>query len=294
MAKAVMGVVGAFLGILFITIMFGSWYTVDQGERAVLLTNGAYTETAAPGLHFKMPWFQSAVKLSTRQQVIKWYFEGKGQDYRMEAYSRDQQAADLTVTVNYHVPDSEVANVYMNYGSVEAAADRLVKTKAPQQIKTIFGQFNAVTVIQERAHFNAEVTKAVQAAVDGPIIVDSVQVQDISFSPAYEQAVEARMTAEVEVQKRQQQLAQEKINAEIAVTQAKGRADSVKAEADAAAYQVKIKGEAEAEAIKARATALAQNENLVELTKAERWDGKLPTTMVPGSSVPFLNVGQAK
>jgi hypothetical protein len=45
-----------------------------------------------------------------------------------------------------------------------------------------------------------------------------VQIENIDFSDAYEQAVEARMTAQVEVQKRQQQLAQEKINAEIAVT----------------------------------------------------------------------------
>jgi len=50
-----------------------------------------------------------------------------------------------------------------------------------------------------------------------------------------------------------------------------------------------VKGEAEASAIKARAEALAQNQNLIELTKAERWDGKLPTTMIPGSAVPFIS-----
>jgi hypothetical protein len=49
-------------------------------------------------------------------------------------------------------------------------------------------------------------------------------------------------------------------------------------------------GEATAEAIKARAAALANNPLLVELTKAEKWDGQLPTSMIPGSTVPFLEL----
>jgi hypothetical protein len=30
----------------------------------------------------------------------------------------------------------------------------------------------------------------------------------------------------------------------------------------------------------------------VALTQAERWDGKLPTTMVPGGALPMLSVGK--
>jgi regulator of protease activity HflC (stomatin/prohibitin superfamily) len=101
------------------------------------------------------------------------------------------------------------------------------------------------------------------------------------------------MTAQVEVQKQEQNLQQEKIKADIAVTQAKGRADSVKAEADASAYKTKIEGEATAEAIKARAAALANNPLLVDLTRAEKWNGQLPSSMIPGSTVPFLDVGPA-
>ncbi|MDV7397162.1 hypothetical protein RZS08_37525, partial [Arthrospira platensis SPKY1] len=59
-----------------------------------------------------------------------------------------------------------------------------------------------------------------------------------------------------------------------------------KAEADA----VKLKGDAEAHAINARGKALRDNPNLVELVQAEKWNGALPTTMVPGQTVPFINV----
>ena len=36
--------------------------------------------------------------------------------------------------------------------------------------------------------------------------------------------------------------------------------------------------------------ALGTNPNLVTLTQAERWDGKLPVTMVPGGALPMLTV----
>lgn len=287
----------ALIALMIAIVAFGSWFTIDQGQRGVLLTNGAYTETVGPGLHFKMPWFQSVVKLSTQQQVVYWncppdpkYSCSADQRQEMQAYSRDQQPASMRITVNYHVPEGEVANVYANYGSVEALADRVIARKAPQEVKTIFGQYDAVSVIQNRAKFNAQVSKAVADVVDGPVVVDSVQIENIDFSDAYENAVEARMTAQVEVQKQEQTLQQEKIKADIAVTQAEGRAKSVKAEADARAYATKVQGDAEADAIKARAAALSNNPLLVELTKAEKWNGTLPTSMIPGSSVPFLSV----
>jgi hypothetical protein len=40
----------------------------------------------------------------------------------------------------------------------------------------------------------------------------------------------------------------------------------------------------------ARAKALGTNPNLVTLVQTERWNGVLPTTMVPGSSVPFVSL----
>ena len=33
-----------------------------------------------------------------------------------------------------------------------------------------------------------------------------------------------------------------------------------------------------------------QNAQLIALTQAEKWNGVLPATMVPGGTVPFLNL----
>ena len=54
------------------TILLGSWYTVDQTERGVILRNGAVVGTAQPGLGFKIPMFDSVEKISVRTVTWTW------------------------------------------------------------------------------------------------------------------------------------------------------------------------------------------------------------------------------
>jgi regulator of protease activity HflC (stomatin/prohibitin superfamily) len=269
--------------ILAITIVFGSWYTIDQGERGVILRWGAYVSTAEPGLGFKLPMVDEVQRISVHSNARR---------YTAEAYSRDQQPANLTISVNYHIIPADVEQVYAQYRSEEGLVTRLIDPRVLQEVKTIFGQFNAVTAIQERARLNMEALKAVQVAVKGPVVIESLQIENIDFSDAYENSVEQRMLAEVEVQRLRQNAEREKVQAQITVTRATATADAVKAQADADAYATRVKGEAEALAIKSRGDALRENPQLVNLTTAEKWNGVLPQQMVPGSTVPFLNVGR--
>lgn len=98
------------------------------------------------------------------------------------------------------------------------------------------------------------------------------------------------MMAEVEVQRRSQELEQQRIQAQIVVTQAQGAADARVAEAKAQAEATRLAGDAEASAIRAKGEALRDNPQLVALVTAESWDGVLPTTMLPGGALPFIDV----
>ncbi len=278
--------------LVLLSVIFGAFYTVDQSERAVLTTNGAYSATAAPGLHFKAPFFQSVTHISVQQRTTRWDCDHQGSAC-MQAYSRDQQPADLRVSVIWHALPDRMEQLYSQYGGdLDAVMNRLISPRASQAVKTVFGQYTAVSAVQNRAQFNAAVNDAVQHDIDtnAPIVVDSVQVENIDYSDAYEQSVEARMLAEVEVQKRTQELEQQKIAAQITVTQAQAQADSQLAVARANAEATRIQGEATAAAIKARGDALRDNPGLVALTQAERWNGVLPVTMVPNGAVPMLDL----
>ena len=249
--------------------LFGSWYTVDQGERAVVLRLGATVGEEAPGLHFKFPWINTVHKITVQNQNRRYT--------KLETYSRDQQSADLTVSVTFMASDPSA--VYSQYGDLEGAVARLIDPRVMSGVKTIFGQYDAVRAIQERAALNQDIAAAITSAITGPIQIVSVQVENIDFSDAYEQSVEQRMLAQVEIQKREENLRTTQVEAEIARTKAEGEANAIR-----------LRGEAEGAAIKARGDALRANADLVQLQAVEKWDGKLPTTMVPGSSLPFLNL----
>ena len=257
------------VAVVALLTLFGSWYTVDQGERAVVLRLGATVGEDGPGLHFKLPWINTVHKITVQNQNRRYT--------KLEAYSRDQQPATLTVSVTFMASDPSA--VYSQYGDLDGAVARLIDPRVMSGVKTIFGQYDAVRAIQERAGLNKDIDAAITSAIAGPIQIVSVQVENIDFSAAYEQSVEQRMLAQVEIQKREENLRTTQVEAEIARTKAEGEANAIR-----------LKGEAEGAAIKARGDALRANADLVQLQAVEKWDGKLPTTMVPGSALPFLNL----
>jgi regulator of protease activity HflC (stomatin/prohibitin superfamily) len=290
------GIIGAIVAVFVIAIIAaGSWYTVDQTERGVLLRYGAVVGTAQPGLGFKVPLMDTVEKVTVKTTTFTWD--------KMNSYSYDQQPADLKISVTLRAAPEKVADLYAKFGSVQTAVNQVVSPVVNQQVKVVFGRYTAVKAIQERGQLNSAIKDAITSTLkdDPMIIIESVQLENIEFSQTYLHSIEQRMLAEVEVQKLQQNAEREKVQAQITVTQATAKANAVRAEAqanaeatrlngEAKASNIKVTGEAEASAIEARGKALGNNPNLVTLVQAERWNGVLPTTMVPGSSVPFVSV----
>ena len=259
-------------GLVLVYLVFSSWYIVDQGERAVVLRLGATVGEAGPGPHFKAPWVDTVRKITVQNQNRRYQ--------ALEAYSADQQPANLTVSVTFVVADASA--VYQQYGDLEGAIMRLIDPRVMSGVKTIFGQYDASRAIQERGALNDDFATAVTSAITGPITIISVQIENIDFSEAYEQSVEQRMLAQVEIQRREQNLRTVEVEAQIARTRAEGEAEAIR-----------LRGDAEGAAIRARAEALRSNADLVQLQAVEKWDGKLPTTMVPSTALPFINLQPA-
>ncbi len=290
---AVLGVVA----LILLAVLNSGWFTVQETERGVLLRNGAFVATVEPGLHFKLPVFETVVKIDVTQRALRW-----SGDSGLEAYSQDQQPANLSVSVVYHVPPTDVDKVYRQFAGVDGLESRLIARKLPQDLKTVFGRYTAASVIQNRGKFAADVEDAVRMGIVGPLVIDQVNIEDIIFSDAYENSVEQRMLAEIEVTKLRQNAEREKVQAEITVTQARASADSQLATATAAAQateiqaradaeRIRLRGEAEAAAIRARAEALnANGDMIIRLTNSEKWNGQLPATMLPGAALPFVEV----
>ena len=227
--------------IIGLTVLLGSWYTIDAGERGVILRNGAVSGVAQPGLGFKVPLIDDVVGISVQTKKIEWE--------KVAAYSKDQQPAEMKVSVNYRLSADKVAEIYTQFGSEDGVVERLIAPRVQEELKTIFGGFNAERAIRERSDLNSQVQSAIAEAVKCPVTIEGVQIENIDFSDAFEQAVEQRAQAEVEVAKFRQNDEREKVTAEITVTQANAAADSVRAKALAEAEAIKLLGDAEAAAV---------------------------------------------
>lgn len=270
------GVVGLF-GLMLVS---GSFYTIEQGERGVLLRFGKVVEVENSGLHFKIPFVDSVKKMAVR--TIKWTL-------KTAVYSKDIQGAEVKISLNFHLNPASVGSIYANAGM--EYDEKLILPQLLSVSKDVFGKYNAVSIVQAREELSKEICKALEAKFSPMgIIIESVQLENIDFSDSYEKSVEERMKAEVEVQKVKQNLEREKINADMLRAKAQGEADAKIAQAEANAKSIELVGKAEAEAIRAKSDAMKANPDYIRMLQAEKWDGRLPQSIVPSSSVPILKL----
>ncbi len=262
-------------------VIWMSYTPIDEGEVGVKLRWGQAVDTLHPGFNIVMPFMESVVLFPTRTQKFT-------PPQALSTYSKDGQVADVTVSVNYHIDPAKAIEVYSRYGA--GFVDTVISPTLNKRFKEVLGRYDSREIVNKRKNLGDELEAEMRQNTPPIIIIETVQIENIDFSDAYEQAIEAAAQAEALVRKARQELEQKKIDAERVVVQATAdataRVTAAKAEADA----IRLRGEAEAAALAAKAAALRDNPNYVALTAAEKWDGKLPTTFVPGSAVSFVTV----
>ena len=116
--------------VIVLSAIFGSWYTIDQTERGVLLRNGLFVGVVEPGLHFKIPFFDSIKRIDMKTHTSRWD--------KINSYSADQQPADLTVSVTMHVLPEKVAEMYSRFsGDLNAAVNATVAPRVLQNTSVV-------------------------------------------------------------------------------------------------------------------------------------------------------------
>lgn len=277
-------VAAGIIGIFALSFLGGSFYQVDEGERSVIVSQGKISTIAGPGFGWKTPFITAAHDISVRTQVLEFKDE--------PVYTADRQTATVTFSVNYTPisSDAEITKIYREFQTLDALEGRVLKRQIREAVGRVYGNFTADTAIRERARMNKEIMLQIADLGDGLVKVEGINLERAAFSKQVEDAAEARARAEMVVQTERQNLEREKVLAQVVVTKATAEADSNLARKKSEAEGVRALGEAEAAAIKAKSDALAASPALVELTKAERWNGALPTTMVPNATLPFMNM----
>ena len=253
------------LVIFLIVLLFGCFYIVGAGERGVLLTLGKADMTAKePGLHFKIPFIQSVVKMNvqTQKDVVE----------KASAASKDLQTVTTDVTINYYISPSSVAEIYVNIGS--DYQNKVISPAILEVVKASTAQYTAEELITKRPEVKDLIDRALtERLATWNIKVQAVSITNFDFSEQFNTAIESKVTAEQNALAAKNKLAQVEYEAEQRVTQAKGEAEAIKIQVEA----IKQTG----------------GEQYVQLQYINKWNGQMPQVM-SSSALPILNFGGNK
>lgn len=287
--RHIIAVVGVSAVVLILFLM--TYFTVGQNQMTVVTRFGQLQYVAGPGLHFKIPFVDATYPYRTDIQAL---YPPKA----VNTYTVDNQEVDIVFTVFYRIPADQVAYIFTNNRDY----DTRLMSMTIDRLKAAMGQVNVQSVAERRGELR-DVIKSTLTHDGKPLGIDvtDFQLTDMQYTEAFRNAVNNAAVQKANIEGVEYQRQQAMKSAETVKIRAEGDANAVRARAagdadarllnaTAEAKAIQLQGEAQAAAIRAQAEALKANPNLVDLRKAERWDGKLPTSLYGSAPIPFIQL----
>src|SRR5690606_31142153 len=141
----------------------------------------------------------------------------------------------------------------------------VIRPAVRDTVKTAASLYTAEQLVTQRASYTDSVNVQLsERLAPYNVAVERVNITNFKFSDSFTQSIEAKVTAEQEALKAENDLARVQFEAQQQVEKAR----------------------AEAEAIRIQAQAVTQQggKDYVQLKAIEKWNGTLPQQMIPGAT----------
>lgn len=288
--KQVKIITAAVIAFIAIVTALLSVYRVDTGEVALITQYGKIVRTENAGLHLKSP-LENKTIFNLREQALS-YGDQNATDEIVggkTAYTKDQQTVTAGINVTYRLTDP--AKIYSEFGSSENLINNIVNRRVHQTLEIVFSRYRVLEVSEHRQQISNEYFRELKESLAGfPIDITSAQLI-IQFDKSYEAMLAKSQESNVEYQKQQRLLEAKRIEVQRSELEAEMNAKIKRMNAAAEADRVRALAQAEADAIRLKGEMLEKNPNIIHLNAVDKWNGQLPVQMIPGSTVPFINVG---
>lgn len=256
--------------LLFLSYLGSPLAVVSAGHRGVLTTMGKPAEEVyGEGMHFIIPFAQKMHVMDVKMA------ENEGQG---EAASKDLQAVQVKVILNYHLDPAATARAFKNIASsTSEVAARVIDPARPEAVKAVTARFTAEELTTRRTEVRDQIALLLcEKMMRHGLILDEFAIVNFAFSSSFSGAIEAKVRAEQEKLKADRDLQRIQVEAEQRIASAKAEAEGLRLQ-------------------RQEVTPL-----LLELRRVEndsmaiaKWDGKLPTTSLGGSSHALFNLPAA-
>ena len=275
-------------GVLILLMILWPFYSVPTGSRGVITQFGKIVGIEPEGLAVLPPW----------QKLTLFSIRSEQADIENAAgATSDTQPVTVSLTVRYSISPDKVAEVFEKY-SHTGDLSSYVQTATHEIFKAVTAKYTAPDLIAQRAKVSADIYSALaeKLAIYGAQVIN-IDMRNFAFQESYMRAINSKVEQEQLRQAADNKLKTVESEQKQKVAIAEAEASAVRATADGEAYARLKVATAEAESLKIQSAALAQSKDVLELrritveqTKAEKWNGQLPSSIYAGAPIPFLNV----
>jgi regulator of protease activity HflC (stomatin/prohibitin superfamily) len=276
-----------------------SYFVVEPTEMAGVRRLGQVItkQPLGPGLHFKVPFIDTVDRLQVSLDTFKLD--------RLTVNTIDNQPITVTVGLTYRIPPQAVLPLLYEVGrpgnfDITENFERIVADRTAK----IFAQQNTTRISENRD----QILNALKSLLSHDLgtlyhieVVD-FQIAGIIYSDSFRASVEAAVKAKNEAVAAENTVNRIRFEAQQAVERANGEAEAKLKLADAErqstilsaqgrAEGIRLEGESRAAVLRMNAEILKTSPLVVDLAKADRWNGALPLTLLEGTgSVPLLSL----
>lgn len=274
---------GWLIGIVVLAIccVIGSIRSVPTGSTGVVVTFGKVEDyTLDSGIHFLAPW-RSVKNMNNKTQIYT---------VELSSFSSDIQEVAIKYSINYSISKEHAQDIYKTIG--EDYVTTVMEPKIQEAVKGVIAKYTAEKLIEQRGVLSSQVEEIlIESLAPYHINVVSTSLNDIDFTDAFTNAVEAKQVAE-------QNKLRAKTEQEQAIIEATAAAEKqvIKAQADADSAILAAKADAEVQQIGADAAEYAGKKEAAVLSNIGeqmanypglekyyyymKWNGILPETIL--------------
>lgn len=264
--------------------------SVPTGHVGIPVTFGQVADhTVGPGLHFKGP-FTDMIKMDSRVQK---------NTVTMSAFSKDIQETTIVYTINYQISRENAMTIYSTIG--QDYFNTVIAPNISEAVKTATAHYTAESLVNNRDKLALEVEEILSGLLERyHIEIVGTSIEDLDFTDAFTNAVEAKQVAAQNKLKAETEQAQmvmeEKSRAEREIIAANAEAEKALIAANADLEVVKVQAEAslyagQREAEMNQRIAEALSPELIHYYWIKQWNGTLPATMLGDGTNVMLDLG---
>lgn len=227
-------------GIVFglILMVLSCVRTVPTGHTGIVTTFGKVEDTTyEAGVHFVPPW-KTVINMDNRNQKAS---------VNLMCFSSDIQEVSVVYTLNYQIEKANAQTIYRTIGVDYYKT--VISPRVEEAVKSVMAQYTAEKLLSNRAELSNEIKNILTEKLSAyNIEVIDTSLENLDFSDAFTDAVEAKQVAE-------QKSKQAQIEQEQALMEAEYKAQIAETEANAAAAVAKIAAQADLDVVKIQADA---------------------------------------